>query len=162
MRELARSRGVRVIIDDGLPDSEVNAAAVELCLMNFVSNALKYADDTKADRWVRISGRAMPASGDEIARVIIDVTDNGRGIPPEQRARLFERFYRAGVDVITGVEGTGLGLSIVRETVESLRGTAWVEFPASGGTTFAFSLPSRRADDPTRADDTPLFSAVVR
>lgn len=160
LRELARSRGVRVIIEDDLPDAEVNAAAVELCLMNFVSNALKYSDDAKADRWVRISGRAMPASGDETARVVIDVTDNGRGIPTDQRARLFERFYRA--ETVTGVEGTGLGLSIVRETVESLGGTAWVEFPATGGTTFAFSLPSRRADDPRRAEDTPLFNAVVR
>jgi len=57
LRELARSRGVRVTIDDALPDVEVNAAAIELCLMNYVSNALKYADDGQ-----RIAGCESPAA----------------------------------------------------------------------------------------------------
>ena len=47
--------------------------------------------------------------------------------------------------------GAGLGLSIVRETVESLGGRAWAEFPEKGGTVFAFSLPSRREEDAAAA-----------
>ncbi len=49
------------------------------------------------------------------------------------------------------MEGTGLGLSIVRETVDTMGGRAWAEFPESGETIFAFSLPSRRAEDAAAA-----------
>jgi signal transduction histidine kinase len=153
LRELARSRGVRVRLDPELPPVEVNAAAVELCLMNYLSNALKYADDTKPERWVEITGRIEPATEDAPAYVDVEVRDNGVGVPTAHRERLFERFFRAGVETITGVEGTGLGLSIVRETVESLGGHAWATFPEPGLSTFGFSLPIRRARDLTPAPD---------
>jgi signal transduction histidine kinase len=148
LRELARSRGVLVTIDDTLPDVEVNAAGVELCLMNYVSNALKYADDRKADRWVTISGRTTPGNAEAPAEVVVEVRDAGLGVAPDKRARLFERFYRAGGDATSGIDGTGLGLSIVRETVESLGGRAWAEFTDTE-TVFAFALPSRRAGEMT-------------
>ena len=151
LRELARSRHVRVRVHDSLPSVEVNAAAVELCLMNFVSNALKYADESKPERWVEISGRIVPASDEAPAHVVIEVRDNGLGVPKAQRDRLFERFFRAGVESVSGVEGTGLGLSIVRETVEALGGHAWADFP-EGLSVFAFSLPVRRASDPTHVE----------
>ncbi|MFL5606830.1 MAG: sensor histidine kinase [Gemmatimonadaceae bacterium] len=146
LREYARSRDVLVTLDSSLPDVEVNAAAVELCLTNFLSNALKYTDPGKERRWVEIRGAIEPASDDGPSQVVIRVVDNGMGVPPEQRARLFERFFRASVVAATGVEGTGLGLSIVRETVESLGGKAWAEFTDTA-TTFAFSLPVRRASE---------------
>jgi signal transduction histidine kinase len=147
LRELARSRDVRVQLDEPLPEVEVNAAAVELCLMNFVSNALKYADESKPDRWVEIAGHIAPATETSPSHVVVEVRDNGLGVPVAQRERLFERFFRAGVETNTGVEGTGLGLSIVRETVEALGGRAWAEFP-DGLSVFAFALPVRRASDP--------------
>jgi signal transduction histidine kinase len=148
LRELARSRGVRVTVDDALPEVEVNAAGVELCLMNYVSNSLKYSDDDKADRWVQITGRMQPATSESPSQVIVEVRDTGLGVAPEKRSRLFERFYRAGGDATSGIDGTGLGLSIVRETVESLGGRAWAEFTDSE-TVFAFALPSRRAGERT-------------
>jgi signal transduction histidine kinase len=159
LRELARSRGVSVRVDERLPDVEVNAAAVELCLVNYLSNALKYADERKGERWVEISGRVEPASDGDPAFVVVEVRDNGIGVPAEHRTRLFERFFRAGADSTTDVEGTGLGLSIVRETVQALRGRAWAEF-ADDVSVFAFSLPVRRATDPT-ASDSPPDSAPV-
>ena len=147
LRELARSRGVQVRVDAALPEVEVNAAAVELCLMNFVSNAIKYADDAKTERWVEITGHVSAPTEDAPANVIVEVRDNGLGVPESHRDRLFERFFRAGVESVSGVEGTGLGLSIVRETVEALGGRAWAEYP-DGLSVFGFSLPVRRADDP--------------
>jgi len=159
LRELARSRGVRVRVDEALPTVEVNAAAVELCLMNFLSNALKYADESKSERWVEITGRSVPATEDAPACVVVEVRDNGLGVPASQRERLFERFFRAGVETMTGVEGTGLGLSIVRETVQSLGGQAWTEFP-DGLSVFAFSLPIRRADDLTATNEMPTVPQV--
>jgi signal transduction histidine kinase len=146
LRELARSRGVQVEIADSLPDVEVNAAAVELCLTNLVSNALKYTDESKDVRWVRIVGRTEPETEDSRAQVVVEVRDNGIGVPEAHRDRLFERFFRAGAEQTTDVDGSGLGLSIVRETVQSLAGRAWAEFEESE-TIFAFSLPSRRTAD---------------
>jgi signal transduction histidine kinase len=145
LREYARSREVIVTLDSSLPEVEVNAAAVELCLTNFLSNALKYTDPGKAMRWVDIRG-SIEATEDGSTQVVVRVLDNGMGVPPEQREHLFERFFRANVQSATGVEGTGLGLSIVRETVEALGGRAWAEFTDSS-TTFAFSLPVRRASE---------------
>ena len=77
------------------------------------------------------------------------VQDNGIGVPEAQRARLFERFFRAHTaepSRVSAIEGTGLGLSIVRETVQALGGRVGVEFPAEG-TVFTFTLPCRRAAD---------------
>jgi len=147
LRELARSRQASVRVAADLPEVEVNAAAVELCLMNYLSNALKYADSDKGERWVEISGRIQPASNDTPAYAVVEVTDNGAGVPLQHRDKLFQRFFRAGMDSATGIEGTGLGLSIVREAVEALGGGAWAEFP-DGKSVFAFSLPVRRATDP--------------
>ena len=148
IREAAQSRGVEVRIDPSLPEVDVNAAAVELCLTNYVSNAIKYSDPAKRERWVEVSGQVEGAIGSEGCELVVRVRDNGLGVPMEKRDGLFERFFRAH-ETITGVEGTGLGLSIVRETVEALGGRAWVEFlePAGTGSVFAFAMPCRRSAD---------------
>jgi signal transduction histidine kinase len=152
LRERAQACGVVVRVADDLPNVEVDAAAVELCLTNYVSNAIKYSDRAKPERWVEITGELRygveSVGGGEL---VVRVRDNGIGVPPEARGRLFQQFYRAHGDTVTGVEGTGLGLSIVRETAESLGGHAWAEFPEEGGAVFAFALPSRRAEDAAAA-----------
>ena len=124
------------------PDVEVNAAAVELCVTNYLSNAIKYADPKKRHRFAVISGSVEAAPNGQ-REVVIRVSDNGLGVPPEKRRGLFQRFYRAHDRASTRAEGTGLGLSIVSETVVSLGGRAWAEFPSTGSV-FAFSLPYRR------------------
>jgi len=152
LRDAARARNVTVRIAEDLPAVEVDAATVELSLANYISNAIKYSDPAKPERWVEVSGELSfggppPHSGELIVRV----RDNGLGIPPDARERLFEQFYRAHGETITGVEGSGLGLSLVRETIAVLGGKAWAEFPEEGGTVFAFSLPSRREEDAAAA-----------
>lgn len=151
LREQARGRGVAVRIAPSLPAVEVHAAAVELALTNYVSNAIKYADPGKSGRWVEIDGVLHPldASG-RGGELVVYVRDNGIGVPEAQREHLFERFFRAQTETVTA-EGTGLGLSIVRETMESLGGHAWAEFTADGTTQFIFSLPSRREQDAAAA-----------
>ncbi|HEX6038021.1 sensor histidine kinase, partial [Longimicrobium sp.] len=71
----------------------------------------------------------------------VHVRDNGLGVPREARAALFQRFYRAHEETVTGEEGTGLGLAIVRETMESVGGRAWAEFSGGHGSTFALAFP---------------------
>jgi signal transduction histidine kinase len=145
LRELAQARCVDVRVEPGMPEVEVNAAAVELCLSNYVSNAIKYSDPERSSRWVRVSARLEGTDGE--CEVVLEVTDNGLGVPEDAREKLFSRFYRAHRDTITGVEGTGLGLSIVRETAESIGGRAWAEFDDAEGTRFLLALPSRRGAD---------------
>ena len=151
LRRAAQARGVTVRVAPDIPAVEVDAAAVELCLANYISNAIKYSDRAKRDRWVDISGSLQYDASQKGGELIVRVRDNGIGVPKDARTRLYEQFYRAHGTTITGVEGTGLGLSIVRETAESLGGRAWAEFPEGGGTVFAFSLPSRRAEDAAAA-----------
>jgi len=146
LREVAQARGVEVRIADDLPQIEVDAAAVELCLMNYVSNAIKYSDAKKPERWVEIRADVEGAETSD-TELVIRVCDNGIGVPADKREKLFEEFYRAHGETVTDVHGTGLGLSIVRETVESIGGRAWAEFPDDSGSVFAIALPSRRKAD---------------
>ena len=74
----------------------------------------------------------------DTCEIVVRVLDNGLGVPPDSRAKLFQRFFRVHPD--TGEEGSGLGLSLVRETIEASGGRAWAEFPPEGSI-FAFSLP---------------------
>ena len=151
LREMAQSAGVRVQIDE-LPDVEVNASAVELCLTNYMSNAIKYANPDREDRWVRVWSRTE--ARDDGCELVVAVEDNGLGVPEDAREQLFTRFFRAH-GTITGVEGTGLGLSIVRDTVEGLGGRAWAEFDRTEGSRFLLSLPCRRGADRERRGGTP-------
>ena len=146
LRDMARAHGVEIRIAADLPDIEVNAAAIELCLSNLVSNAIKYADQSKPERWVEVRGHLRLDEGGSPVEVVVEVRDNGLGVPEAQRRRLFERFFRAHSATEADMEGTGLGLSIVRETVKSLGGEVWAEFPREGSL-FAFTAPCRRAAD---------------
>ncbi len=158
LRDMALASGVEVRVSPDIPVVEVNAAAVELCLTNLVSNAIKYADPAAAPRWVEVRARAIVREsaefgsagdadpGEAVLEVCVEVADNGVGVPEGERGRLFERHFRAGNAEASGAPGTGLGLSIVQETVASLGGRAWAEFPEVGSA-FAFSLPCRRSAD---------------
>ena len=149
VRDAARAMDVEIRLSPDMIDTEISAAAVELCLTNYLSNAIKYADRERPDRWVEISS-ARETGPTGLGEIVVRVRDNGLGVPVEKREHLFERFYRAH-ETITDVEGTGLGLSIVRDTAQALGGRAWADFPDEGSS-FAFALPDRRSgDDPRNA-----------
>jgi len=157
LRDAAKSAGVEIRIAPDLPDVEVSAAAVELCLMNLISNAIKYADPAKEARSAEVGGYLMLSDEDRPSEVVVEVRDNGLGVPRDRRGKLFERFFRAHSDRAPAVEGSGLGLSIVRETVETLGGRVWADF-REDGSVFAFAIPCRRSSDMMTAGD----SASVR
>jgi signal transduction histidine kinase len=149
LRHLARARDVAVRLSPDLAPVEVNAAAVELCLTNYISNAIKYSDSGKVERWVEVHSRWQQSpDANDTTELVVEVSDNGLGVPDDARRKLFDPFFRAHTEsVVSDVEGTGLGLSIVRETVEMLGGRAWAEPGTSGGSLFAFALPCRRGSD---------------
>jgi signal transduction histidine kinase len=142
VREAAQSANIDIRIKPNMPAVEVSAAVIELCIKNYLSNAIKYADPAKSKRTVEISG-VIEETGSDEREIVVRVCDNGIGVPLEKREQLFERFYRAH-EGTSKAEGTGLGLSIVRETAESQGGRAWAEYPEEGGTVFAIALPLHR------------------
>lgn len=102
-------------------------------LVNLMHNAIKWSPEGDA---VTISAAE---EGDE---VIISVLDNGRGVPPEQVERIFERFYQVDASR-SGGDGSGLGLAICRHIVEAHGGRIWAEDNSNGsGGRFLFTLLS--------------------
>jgi signal transduction histidine kinase len=106
-------------------------------ISNLLDNAIKYSDQVVA---VSVEVAAVNSK-----RVALRVTDRGIGIPGEQLKRIFKRFYRVPMQLMTRVKGTGLGLFIVRSVVEKHGGRAFAESEGLGrGSTFTIQLP--RAD----------------
>ena len=160
LRETARGRGVDIRLAPDLPTVDVSAAAFELCLSNLVANAIKYSDPSKPERWVEIRAHVTPAREGAGSETIIEVRDNGLGVPEDKRARLFQRFFRAHEESQEDISGTGLGLSIVKETVAALGGRAWADF-FDDGTAFFFSMPTRRSSDEERISRPSTSTATV-
>jgi signal transduction histidine kinase len=161
LREAARAGAVEIKIAPDLPSVDVSAAAFELCLSNLIANAIKYCDPSKEKRWVEV--RATLTSPDDGAepQTVVEVRDNGLGVPEGKRSHLFERFFRAHEDVQGDIDGTGLGLSIVKETAASMGGRAWAEFHENG-TSFYFSIPSRRREDETNIDSAAAAAPITK
>ncbi len=141
VRDAARAAGIEVRVAGGIPQIEVNAAVIELCVKNYLSNAIKYADPSRKNRFIEISASEESKAGQR--EIVVRVRDNGLGVPVDKRDNLFQRFFRAH-EGMSSIEGTGLGLSIVREAAQSQGGRAWAEHPDDGGSIFAIALPLRR------------------
>ena len=150
LRESAHARGVEIRLGADLPAVDVSAAAFELCLSNLLANAIKYSDQTKDKRWVEVRAYVTAPDDGAVPETVVEVRDNGLGVPEAKRPGLFNRFFRAHEDINGEIEGTGLGLSIVRDTATSLGGRAWADFHEDG-TAFFFTMPHRRSEDSSRA-----------
>jgi signal transduction histidine kinase len=140
LRDMAERRGVEIHIAGNLPVIDVDVAAVELILVNLISNAIKYSDPSKPARLVDVEGTSSPESWSMVVR------DNGTGIAAEHLPRVFERAYRAHADrdKELGTDGFGLGLAIVSDCVKDLSGAITVESSPGEGTVFKVTLPRPR------------------
>jgi signal transduction histidine kinase len=134
---MADSRGVDVRISDNLPMITVDVGRLELVLVNQLSNAIKYSDPDKPERFVDVSG---DADGEWFR---IDVRDNGVGIPSDALNTIFQRFTRAHVDRddLSHVAGVGLGLSIAEDCTNAMGGHIDVRSAEGEGSTFSLTLP---------------------
>jgi signal transduction histidine kinase len=99
---------------------------------NLVDNAAKYSP---ADGDVSVSIEIRDHEG------IVSVSDSGPGIPPEEQARIFEKFYRLDSGDSKETYGYGLGLYICRRLIEAMEGRIWVESEPNHGATFRLALP---------------------
>ena len=74
------------------------------------------------------------------SEVAVDIGDTGIGIPPEDQAHVFDKFYRVKSTKVSEIEGTGLGLAVVKSIIEGHGGRVWVESEPGQGSTFGFAL----------------------
>lgn len=141
LEEIARTlayavdqRKVKLLYDvDAAMTATTDINRLRVVLNNLVSNAYKYHDAAKTDRFIRLSGFRKEKT------VFITVEDNGMGIAPEHLHRVFDMFYRASEKS----EGSGLGLYIVKETLQKLGGDISVTSKLGEGTAFTFSVPDQ-------------------
>ncbi|MFT3973437.1 MAG: sensor histidine kinase [Amaricoccus sp.] len=134
--ELFRERGARLdlALPDTVPTLRADPDRLTQVMLNLLSNAAKFVPDAGG----RVEVRLRP----EPDALVVEVADNGPGVPLADQATVFEKF-RQGGDALTRPAGTGLGLPISRQIVDHLGGRMWLESEPGRGACFAFRLPLR-------------------
>ncbi|MFQ5854297.1 MAG: sensor histidine kinase [Anaerolineae bacterium] len=125
---------VAIDVPPDLPPAWVDETHLADVIVNLVDNAVKYSP---AGGEIRVTAR----NGRQ--ELVLSVSDQGIGVPPEEQPHLFERFYRANNSADREVYGHGLGLYYCRKLIEAQNGRIWVESEGvpGRGTTFHVSLP---------------------
>ncbi|EHX7146405.1 PAS domain-containing protein [Listeria monocytogenes] len=135
--EMATEKNIRVTIPEKTSASvmiETDRDKLQQIIINLLSNAINYTP---------VDGKVEVKLIEQEAEVIIEVTDNGIGIPAKDIDRVFERFYRVDKARSRHSGGTGLGLSIVKHLVENCGGRIEVESQEEVGSTFRVTLPKK-------------------
>ena len=120
---------------EGARSIDCDEAKLKQVLVNLVDNAIKYSPD---------GGQVTIRLDQNGNGCLIEVADQGLGIPAEEQDRIFEKFYRLDPQQTKGVGGSGLGLYICRELVERMDGQLSVESEPGVGSRFQVALPTSR------------------
>lgn len=137
---------VELEVPSDLPPAHADPDSAHQIVLNLLSNAaLSSEPGTKVRVAARVEGE--PEELEELPPyLVISVTDTGGGVAPEDRRRVFRRFYRADTPLIPGIGDKGVGLSVAKALVEANDGRIWVESEMGSGSTFGFMLPISRPD----------------
>lgn len=139
MSVMAKQKNIslNLIIEENLPDIEVDSERINQVMENLLSNAVKYSYP-ETEIQIKITRND--------ANIIVSVIDQGQGIPEDEQKELFKPFQTTSVKP-TGTEtSTGLGLVIVRKIVRLHGGTISVESEIGKGSCFTFTLPINKTD----------------
>ena len=115
---------------DNIPLIKADAAIVDRVLTNLLDNAFKYTEP---------GGIVTVSVINRERDILVEVSDTGKGILPEELPRIFDAFYRPR----QRQEGTGLGLAVAKKMITAHGGRIWVESKPGVGSTFRFTLPKR-------------------
>jgi signal transduction histidine kinase len=132
LEPMAKTRDVLCEVEPSLPAIRADAEALTRALWNLLENAAKYsAPDAPVRAFARRAGTA----------VYLGVADQGVGIEPRERGRIFEKFVRGADAKRTGVRGVGIGLSLVKRIVDAHGGSVRVDSAPGRGSTFTLVIP---------------------
>lgn len=138
VRHLGMAKKLRLRVEDGDDSLAFTAdpARLEKVLVNLLTNAIKYTPVGGAVtvRWLGRPGETA-----------LEVQDTGVGIPPEDRAKIFDRFHQVRGNLANQTQGVGIGLALAREIVEEHGGRIEVESAVGQGSTFRVLLPRESA-----------------
>jgi len=123
---------LRLSIQDKMPELEADPDAIQQAILNLLTNAMKYSGDAR-----KIDLRLSARKGD----AVIEVTDHGLGLAPEEQKHIFEKFYRAPSHEDRLIAGTGLGLTVVAHIAKAHGGRVEVDSAPGAGSTFCLFLP---------------------
>jgi len=119
-------------VEEFLPVIDGDVDLIRQAISNIVSNAIKYAPN---------SGDLIMSAESRRDEMVVCVADNGPGIAEAEINRVFEKFYRSGVQTQVAVPGRGLGLALVKSIAERHGGRAWCESQLKAGSQFYIALP---------------------
>jgi len=145
--QLASNRDMRVtreVPGDPVPTIGDRDRILQV-VINLLSNAIKYCEPGAGRVHLRLTRSATAAW--------LAVEDNGPGIRPEERERIFEKFHQIRSATKGKPHGAGLGLAICKAIIEGHGGRIWVESRTGGGSRFIFTLPARGAQAESAAPD---------
>lgn len=131
---IAGKKKIKIILNlpETLPVVEFDRNKIEQVLNNLISNAIKFSFQETT-----ITVNAFSTDNE----IVINVSDQGQGIPTEEMDKLFKPFSKLSPKGTAGEKSTGLGLSIAKRIIIGHLGRIWVESKVGEGTTFYFSLP---------------------
>lgn len=160
----AAAAGLTLRCDDGCDLAVIgDSRQLERVLLNVVGNAVKF---TPAGGTVQVAVRSERAQHDAPAGrgecVVIEVVDDGMGIPVGEQDKLFQPFQRASNAVDSAIQGTGLGLAIARSILERHGGDVTLRSVLGQGTTLTLTLPRALGGAPEAATATNPREAAIR
>lgn len=133
LKPIAEKKNVEMVMESFRPvNAEIDETKFTLAVSNLVENAIKY---NRENGWVHVSLNA------DHKYFYVKVEDSGIGIPEQDQAHIFERFYRVDKSHSREIGGTGLGLAIARNAVLVHRGSIKVYSNEGEGTTFTVRIP---------------------
>jgi len=132
---LARQNSTAIVSGTRIGSAIISADPDRLSqvFINLISNAIKYNDAEEP--------KVVVSSRIEGGNYVVDIADNGSGVPEEERARIFDKFYRGRLGETVSFAGAGLGLPISREIVARMKGTLELAPESESGACFRVTLP---------------------
>ncbi len=144
LKTQAARRGLSIQVSRGSEEAFPNALAdpdrLMQVLINLIHNAIKFTP-IGGTITLSVERQRIPDVSHPGQRLIVRVSDTGVGIPPDEIARIFERFYKVDKARAGNEGGTGLGLAIAKHIIQAHGGEIWVESEFNAGSCFSFTIP---------------------